>query len=577
MGGAPSVCVTAAFVALLFSGMSSGGMPDSPSDSVMYQIKWAGPVEEDVVKLARKDQVVGTPWSTSSTDKDIIENTEDGTSQQEPEYLEVVSSKNERYRCVIPPVVSTDSINLADYKGPSALELLESLFKQKLCSYRLESYWTYEICHGQYVRQVHIDNGRNVRTQEYYLGRVVEGTLMKTSDESQPPAITTKRIEGKNMPYFMVNMTDGTRCDINGMPRRTLIQYVCYKQGKHEVYSLEETSSCEYEVVILSPLLCSHPAYRVKESVLTDIQCFSLGDAPAKPQALTEAMIDASHAQSTILQLSGYQVEIGPMGMRALMEEAIGNGDEGNTHQTTAPKTGGATTETISTFTDISDQKVIQDFLSGKHCLQGGVGWWRYEFCYGKKVDQYHIYPDGRKVVINLGRFDVEKHMDWIKKNPIKKPPPRSTVRKHVTHFYSEGDYCDPAGKKRTVEVWLRCKKKAGRDSVSLYVHEPFTCEYVLGVESPLLCDLLDKADDEFGLIDLDKNFPTRADVTTETSHEEGENFATVRTEKIGDNVIAIHVEVDKVIQDTEKNEAQKEKEDEKDKWNGATEKKDEF
>ena len=37
--------------------------------------------------------------------------------------------------------------------------------------------------------------------------------------------------------------------------------------------------------------------------------------------------------------------------------------------------------------------------------------------------------------------------------------------------------------------------------SVSLYLLEPKVCEYVLGVESPLICDILEHADDTYGII----------------------------------------------------------------------------
>ena len=30
--------------------------------------------------------------------------------------------------------------------------------------------------------------------------------------------------------------------------------------------------------------------------------------------------------------------------------------------------------------------QVVKEFLKGEYCLYGGSGWWKYEFCYGKKV-----------------------------------------------------------------------------------------------------------------------------------------------------------------------------------------------
>ena len=42
------------------------------------------------------------------------------------------------------------------------------------------------------------------------------------------------------------------------------------------------------------------------------------------------------------------------------------------------------------------------------------------------------------------------------------------------------------SGKPRHVEVKLKCKKSESASAVSIYLLEPKTCEYVLGVESPL-------------------------------------------------------------------------------------------
>ena len=58
-----------------------------------------------------------------------------------------------------------------DFQGPSVLQLLERLFVQSQCAYRLEHYWTYELCHGKNLRQYHEEReGKGIKTTEYFLG-----------------------------------------------------------------------------------------------------------------------------------------------------------------------------------------------------------------------------------------------------------------------------------------------------------------------------------------------------------------------------------------------------------------------
>jgi len=82
------------------------------------------------------------------------------------------------------------------------------------------------------------------------------------SSGTHEDAVPVKKIDGLNMPYLQVNMSNGTVCDLNGKPRLTKVLYVCYSHGKHDIFSLKETSICEYEVIVLSPLLCQHPKYK---------------------------------------------------------------------------------------------------------------------------------------------------------------------------------------------------------------------------------------------------------------------------------------------------------------------------
>lgn len=61
----------------------------------------------------------------------------------------------------------------------------------------------------------------------------------------------------------------------------------------------------------------------------------------------------------------------------------------------------------------------------------------------------------------------------------------------------------------------------ASPSSVSLFLLEPKTCEYILGVESPLICDILEYAD-ENGLLSekFEANFDKLKSTTLRTKQD---------------------------------------------------------
>lgn len=144
--------------------------------------------------------------------------------------------------------------------------------------------------------------------------------------------------------------------------------------------------------------------------------------------------------------------------------------------------------------TSILDKQPVLDFLKGKNCLSGGSGWWKYELCYGSYVRQYHIDKNGEQSLV-LGAFNADAHIEWLQKNPHKRPLPIGS-RTELIHFYTDGTLCDKTGKPRQTEVRLKCPEKSSSlSSVTLYLLEPKTCEYELTVQSSLICDILDLAD----------------------------------------------------------------------------------
>ena len=172
-----------------------------------------------------------------------------------------------------------------------ALELIEPLFTADVCSYRIESYWTYEICHGNYIKQYHEErDGKATKLQEYYLGKwtkTMTEDLRKHLEANKDEKLKYKKIDGIMLPYFEVEMVDGTLCDLNNEPRLTKVLYVCYAHGKNEVFSLKETSTCNYEIIVLTPNLCVHPKYKIQETIENSINCVPMDDkTPKKPKSL---------------------------------------------------------------------------------------------------------------------------------------------------------------------------------------------------------------------------------------------------------------------------------------------------
>lgn len=131
--------------------------------------------------------------------------------------------------------------------------------------------------------------------------------------------------------------------------------------------------------------------------------------------------------------------------------------------------------------------------------LLQGTGWWKYEFCYGRYVRQFHVDKNGETSLM-LGYFNEEAHKEWLKENPQKRPKKLGT-RTQITHFYQGGSMCDETGEKRQTEVQLKClENSTSMSKVSLFLMEPKMCNYILGVESPLICEIIEKADED-GLI----------------------------------------------------------------------------
>uniref|UniRef100_A0A182IZ96 Endoplasmic reticulum lectin 1 n=1 Tax=Anopheles atroparvus TaxID=41427 RepID=A0A182IZ96_ANOAO len=433
-------------------------------DSVLFNLVWHG-----------KDELVPIP--------------------PDSEQIVVTSANKEKYRCVIPSITAKESTGDVEYNGPSPFELLEPLFSSTSCSYRIESYWSYEVCHGNYIKQYHEErHEKSTKVQEYFLGRwdKQKTTVMKSrysKSESDKEQMKYKKIEGFNLPYLELEMDSGTICDLNGEPRVTKILYVCYMFGKNEVYSLKETSTCNYEVIILTAALCTHPKYKPQDTEENKINCSPVGDSPRKPKALLQMDVDKLRHKYT--QLSDGSIRGDPVYKdTSFWKDA--SIDWKRLEMDTPDEEGETPVSSMSRRPKKSKElSSLLEFLDGAYCLPGGSGWWKFELCFGKHVRQYH-----KDTSIYLGYFNVDKHREWLEKNPSVRY--KRKLENQISHFYTDGDICDKTNQPRHVEVKLKCTEhSASSDVIALYLLEPRPCEYVLNVESSKICDILPLATED--------------------------------------------------------------------------------
>ncbi|RXM34410.1 Endoplasmic reticulum lectin 1 [Acipenser ruthenus] len=358
----------------------------------------------------------------------------------------MTTTDKETYKCLLPSLASGDEI---------------------------ESYWTYEVCHGKHVRQYHEEKetGQKINIQEYYLGSMIkksepatavvesekmEETEQKESEkEASKTEIPTKNVEGQMTPYYPLEMGNGTPCTLKQHhPRSSTVMYVCHPDAKHEILSIAEITTCEYEVVVLTPLLCSHPKYRFKSSPVNDIFCQSLQGSPMRPQRLTQL----DREQQDLMK---------PAFISRDKEEESSSVREERFSSTHKPiSVGGQQQVAVGTthISKLTDEQLVKEFLSGSYCLHGD--------------------KESGKTILVVGSWNQEDHLGWAKKNVARsyqlKEDDVQKV-KVVSHFYGHGDVCDLTGKPREVIVKLKCRESESPHAVTIYMLEPQACQYILG------------------------------------------------------------------------------------------------
>ncbi|XP_047438373.1 protein OS-9 isoform X2 [Mugil cephalus] len=180
--------------------------------------------------------------------------------QTKTEEVMMVSSKYKQlYECRLPaqavrfhqdPASEPDS---QGYTGPDIPDLLRPMHNAP-CLVKTKDWWTYEFCHGQHIRQYHLED-TEIKGDVLFLGY-----YESEFDWSNETAKASKQHRLKR--YHSQTYVNGSKCDLNGNPRETEVRFLCEEGSGDYIARVDEPQSCRYVLTIHTSRTCQHPFLR---------------------------------------------------------------------------------------------------------------------------------------------------------------------------------------------------------------------------------------------------------------------------------------------------------------------------
>ncbi len=166
--------------------------------------------------------------------------------------LKMASRSGARYECSAGEARLASQVpqKKAEDRPATLATLLQALDGQ--CAKLSQGWWTYEWCHRRYVRQFHAQGSKI--DPDWSLGGYSRTVVKGDLDLAKAPAD----------PALARDVFDqqGQICHETNSLRSTNVTFKCCepdKRRRHRTYlvSVDETSLCNYEVVVCSPALCA--------------------------------------------------------------------------------------------------------------------------------------------------------------------------------------------------------------------------------------------------------------------------------------------------------------------------------
>jgi protein OS-9 len=182
------------------------------------------------------------------------------------------------------------------------------------CSYRVEEWWTYELCYKKAARQYHTESGK-------VLDSYILGNFSDAHSNMITPAVDTEA--GGDVKYVKQMYLGGDSCELTGGKRSAEVRFVCGRAGQTVLSEIREPSSCSYVFIISTPRLCKHPAFQDKIPAASPIVCY-----PAETQTGSCSTAEGKEACSTGEEATMEELKPIPLLEDEILDEAAADIDQ---------------------------------------------------------------------------------------------------------------------------------------------------------------------------------------------------------------------------------------------------------
>ncbi|XP_061746298.1 protein OS-9 isoform X5 [Nerophis ophidion] len=274
--------------------------------------------------------------------------------QTKAEEVMMVSSKyKQMYECRLPAQAirfhqdPASEPETQGYTGPDIPDLLSPMH-DSACLIKTKDWWTYEFCHGQHIRQYHLEDS------EIKGGVLFLGYFESDFDWNNETAKASKQHRLKR--YHSQTYINGSKCDINGNPREAEVRFVCEDGSTDYIVRVDEPQSCRYVLTVHTSRTCQHPLLRPPST--------------AKPQGIVcqPALSAQQYMDYVKAQVSDTKRKVEKISeeLRNLDEMLAGNDESESpvevTAEETSPVAGSDDPDQSETKADIAD--VSEDAIS---------------------------------------------------------------------------------------------------------------------------------------------------------------------------------------------------------------------